>query len=58
VFWAKKVRGKLVYFGKVADDPQRESALDRWLGLPTLSANRHRSLQAIDLWLAHPHSSF
>lgn len=30
-FWAKKVRGKLVYFGKVADDPQGESALNRWL---------------------------
>ncbi len=28
--WAKKVRGKLVYFGKVADDPKGEAALDLW----------------------------
>ncbi len=29
--WAKKVRGKLHYFGKVADDSKGEKALDRWL---------------------------
>lgn len=29
--WAKKVRGRLVYFGKWADDPMGEAALDRWL---------------------------
>ncbi len=29
--WAKKVRGRLVYFGKVADDPQGKAALDKWL---------------------------
>ncbi len=29
--WAKKVRGKLRYFGKVADDPHGEKALDLWL---------------------------
>ncbi len=29
--WAKKVRGKLVYFGKTADDPKGKAALERWL---------------------------
>lgn len=29
--WAKKVRGKLRYFGKVAGDPHGEKALDLWL---------------------------
>lgn len=29
--WAKKVRGKLHYFGKVADDPRGTAALERWL---------------------------
>ncbi len=29
--WAKKVRGRFVYFGKVADDPQGKAALDKWL---------------------------
>lgn len=29
--WAKKVRGKFRYFGKVADDPQGQAALDLWL---------------------------
>ena len=29
--WAKKVRGKLVYFGKTTDDPQGEKALNQWL---------------------------
>ncbi len=29
--WAKKVRQKLVYFGKIADDPKGESALKLWL---------------------------
>jgi integrase len=30
-YWAKKVRGKLCYFGKVADDPKGEAALQQWL---------------------------
>ena len=30
-YWAKKVRGRLVHFGKVADDPKRQAALDTWL---------------------------
>jgi integrase len=30
-YWAKKVRQKLVYFGKVADDPKGKRALDLWL---------------------------
>ena len=30
-YWAKKVRGKLRYFGKVADDPKGRAALDKWL---------------------------
>jgi hypothetical protein len=29
--WAKKVRGKLAYFGNVANDPKGQVALDRWL---------------------------
>jgi integrase len=29
--WAKKVRGKLHYFGKVATDPKGEAALNLWL---------------------------
>jgi len=29
--WAKKVRGRLIYFGKVADDPKGQAALDKWL---------------------------
>ena len=29
--WAKKVRSRLVYFGKVADDPQGKVALNKWL---------------------------
>jgi integrase len=30
-YWAKKVRGKLHYFGKVSTDPQGVAALQRWL---------------------------
>jgi integrase len=30
-YWAKKVRGKTEYFGKVADDPQGKAALEKWL---------------------------
>jgi hypothetical protein len=30
-YWAKKVRGKRHYFGKVATDPKGEAALDLWL---------------------------
>ena len=30
-YWAKKVRGKLCYFGKVVNDPQGEAALNTWL---------------------------
>jgi integrase len=29
--WAKKVRGKTFYFGKLADDPEGKAALDQWL---------------------------
>lgn len=30
-YWAKKVRGKLHYFGKIADDPSGQAALALWL---------------------------
>ncbi len=30
-YWAKKVRQKIHYFGKVADDPKGEAALNLWL---------------------------
>lgn len=30
-YWAKKVRGQLHYFGKVADDPKGKAALEKWL---------------------------
>ncbi len=29
--WAKKVRGKFAYFGKTADDPTGQAALELWL---------------------------
>jgi len=29
--WAKKVRGRFCFFGKVADDPEGEKALKLWL---------------------------
>jgi integrase len=30
-YWAKKVRQRLIYFGKVANDPQGKAALELWL---------------------------
>ena len=30
-YWAKKVRGKIKYFGKIADDPEGKAALELWL---------------------------
>jgi len=30
-YWCKKVRGKLHYFGKVANDPKGQAALNKWL---------------------------
>ncbi len=30
-YWCKKVRGKMSYFGKIADDPEGEKALNLWL---------------------------
>ena len=38
--WAKKVRGKFHYFGKVADDPKGEVALLKWLDDEELLAGR------------------
>ena len=29
--WCKKVKGRFVYFGKVADDPKGNAALALWL---------------------------
>ena len=30
-YWAKKVRGRFHYFGKIVDDPKGQKALDKWL---------------------------
>lgn len=30
-YWCKKVRGKLRYFGRIAEDPKGENALNLWL---------------------------
>ena len=30
-YWAKKVRGKLKYFGKVANDSKGQAALEKWI---------------------------
>lgn len=30
-YWAKKVKGKLHYFGKISDDPRGDAALIQWL---------------------------
>lgn len=30
-YWAKKVRGKTTYFGRIANDPDGEAALAKWL---------------------------
>ena len=30
-YWCKKCRGKLHYFGKIADDPNGQKALALWL---------------------------
>jgi hypothetical protein len=29
--WAKKVRGRFIYFGKVSDDTSGQAALAKWL---------------------------
>ena len=29
--WCKKIRGRAHYFGKIADDPKGEAAMERWL---------------------------
>ena len=29
--WAKKVRQRLIYFGRISDDPKGKKALDLWL---------------------------
>ena len=31
--WAKKVRGRFCYFGKIADDPEGKAALKKWLAV-------------------------
>ena len=39
--WAKKIRGRFVYFGKTSDDPQGEKALERFnLAWPYLKDGR------------------
>ena len=30
-YWCKKVHGRVFYFGKVADDPNGQAALEQWL---------------------------
>ena len=30
-YWAKKVRGRLRYFGKISTDPKGQAALEKWL---------------------------
>lgn len=43
--WAKKVKGQLRYFGKVADDPDGKAALEEWLRVKDdlLAGRRPRS---------------
>jgi hypothetical protein len=43
-YWAKKVRGKLEYFGKKSDDPKGEAALLLWLKhKDTITVTRNKS---------------
>ena len=30
-YWCKKMKGRVLYFGKVADDPKGVAALEKWL---------------------------
>lgn len=60
--WAKKIRGKLHYFGKVwPDDPKGEQALQRWLDqkdellagrIPRAKRDLLTTDDVVNLWLA------
>jgi len=54
-YWAKKVRGKLHYFGKIADDPRGEAALRLWLDQrdDLLAGRTPRSTSGDDLTVAN-----
>jgi len=52
--WAKKVRGKLEYFGRIKDDPKGERALAEWLDQRDLllAGRRRRIIKADALTVA------
>lgn len=60
--WSKKVKGRRVYFGKVADDPAGKAALEKWLDqrddllagrIPKADRDTLRLFQLCNHWLTY-----